>query len=138
MKSALLERECHDSEAVRFSRVSNLLNHIQEERLLKEGIQRYPSFNKLHLMLSQLYVRLGRIEDAKAVLVQGLPLVQTADSVPLWLELSRLEERTTGTSRARAVLEKARLKVPANPLLWLEAIRIELRNGDRVRPHSLH
>lgn len=39
-------------------------------------------------------------------------------SVALWLLLSRLEERVGQLTRARAILEKARLKNPQSPELW--------------------
>ena len=38
----------------------------------------------------------------------------------LWLLLSRLEERVAQLTRARAILEKARLKNPQSPELWWE------------------
>lgn len=39
-------------------------------------------------------------------------------STPLWLLLSRLEEKIGQLTRARAILEKSRLKNPKNPGLW--------------------
>lgn len=39
-------------------------------------------------------------------------------STPLWLLLSRLEEKIGQLTRARAILEKSRLKNPKNPDLW--------------------
>lgn len=39
-------------------------------------------------------------------------------SMPLWLLLSRLEERVGQLTRARAILEKSRLKNPQTPELW--------------------
>lgn len=38
--------------------------------------------------------------------------------MPLWLLLSRLEERVGQLTRARAILEKSRLKNPQSPELW--------------------
>lgn len=39
-------------------------------------------------------------------------------SIPLWLLLSRLEEKVGQLTRARAILEKSRLKNPKNADLW--------------------
>ncbi|KAB0404229.1 hypothetical protein E2I00_016797 [Balaenoptera physalus] len=50
-------------------------------------------------------------------------------STPLWLLLSRLEEKVGQLTRARAILEKSRLKNPKNPGLWLESVRLEYRAG---------
>ncbi|CAJ0965968.1 unnamed protein product [Ranitomeya imitator] len=50
-------------------------------------------------------------------------------SVPLWLLLSRLEENVGQLTRARAILEKSRLKNPRIPELWLESVRLEFRAG---------
>lgn len=46
----------------------------------------------------------------------------------MWLLLSRLEEKRNLT-KARSVLERARLKNPKNDQIWLEAIRVEMRAG---------
>ena len=39
-------------------------------------------------------------------------------SMSLWVLLSRLEERVGQLTRARAILEKARLKNPQTPEIW--------------------
>lgn len=45
-------------------------------------------------------------------------LKKCPNSVALWLLTSRLEERVGQLTRARAILEKARLKNPQSPELW--------------------
>lgn len=40
-----------------------------------------------------------------------------------------MEENRGLLIKARSVLEKARLKNPKNEVIWLEAIRVELRAG---------
>lgn len=47
-----------------------------------------------------------------------LQLKKCPHSTPLWLLLSRLEEKVGQLTRARAILEKSRLKNPKNPGLW--------------------
>lgn len=39
-------------------------------------------------------------------------------AIPLWLLFARLERADDNDTRARAILEKARLKNPAIPQLW--------------------
>lgn len=51
------------------------------------------------------------------------------NSIPLWRLLAQLEHRKNQVTKARSVLEKARLKNPKNAELWLEAIRNELKSG---------
>ena len=48
---------------------------------------------------------------------------------PLWLLMSRLLEKAGQLTKARSVLEKARMKNPQSADLWLEAVRIENRAG---------
>jgi len=113
MKSALLERELH--------------NDKEEEELLVTAIVKFQKFPKFYLMLGQHYERKMRLSDAKTTYTNGIKECQNC--IPLWTSLTRLEEKISGPSRARAVLEKARLKNVKNPDLWLEAIRVEARSN---------
>ena len=49
------------------------------------------------------------------------------DSVVLWRLAAALEERCGTVTKARSLLEVGRLKNPKNPMLYLEAIRLERR-----------
>lgn len=49
----------------------------------------------------------------------------------------RLEEKSANLIRARAILERGRLKNPKNAELWLESIRIEKRGGMREMAEKL-
>jgi pre-mRNA-processing factor 6 len=51
--------------------------------------------------------------------------------------MSRLIEQVRGTSQARATLEQARQANPNNPDLWLEAIRVEMRSGNKKLAQTL-
>lgn len=51
----------------------------------------------------------------------------------LW---SRLEEAQRLLTKARSILEKARLRNPQNALLWLESVRLEHRAGNKVIAQS--
>ena len=65
--------------------------------------------------------------------------------VVLWILTSRLEERIAkqagleGTlyTKARSLLELARLKNPKNDQLWVEAVRLERRAGNEVQANTL-
>lgn len=58
-----------------------------------------------------------------------LQLKKCPHSVPLWLLLSHLEERVGQLTRARAILEKARLKNPQSPELWWGNLKGEGNTG---------
>jgi pre-mRNA-processing factor 6 len=114
MKSALLEREVDSHSKA-------------EEQLLKEGVQLYPDFAKLHMMKGQFYEEKNPpdYENAKKAYREGVH--NCPKSVFLWYLSSRLEEKMNGVTKARSVLELARLKNPKNEFLWLEATRLESR-----------
>ena len=131
MKSALLERE--------YGRYADALE------LIDEGITTYPKFPKLYMMGGQicsedLVKQKSNLEKARKVYQAGL--TECPNSIVLWILASRLEEsahtflgnETTkagvGVTKARSLLELARLKNPKTPELWLEAVRLERRNGN--------
>lgn len=114
MKSVLLERECGENPQV-------------EEDLLKEGVRLYPTFAKLYMMAGQFYEAQDppSYDKAKAMYREGVQ--HCPKSIPLWTLSSRLEEKMNGVTKARSVLELARLKNQKNDQLWLEAARLEAR-----------
>ncbi|KAG6610889.1 Pre-mRNA-processing factor [Phytophthora cinnamomi] len=114
MKSVLLERECAE-------------NRKDEEDLVLEGIKLYPDFPRLYMMAGQFYEALEppNYEKAKKMYREGVQ--HCPKSIPLWTLASRLEEKMNGVTKARSVLEMARLKNSKNDVLWLEAARLEAR-----------
>uniref|UniRef100_A0A1D2A2C6 Pre-mRNA-processing factor 6 n=1 Tax=Auxenochlorella protothecoides TaxID=3075 RepID=A0A1D2A2C6_AUXPR len=114
MKSAIVEREAGDAAA--------------EAALLEEGLTRFPTAWKLHLMAGALAERQGEVERARAAYHAGIK--RCLDCVPLWIAAAALEEREGALARARALLEQARLKNPGQPALWLAAARTEARAGN--------
>ena len=52
------------------------------------------------------------------LLSKSVQLQKCPHSIPLWLLYARLERADDNETRARALLEKARLKNPAIPELW--------------------
>ena len=130
MKSAMLERECE--------KYSDALTFIEE------GLVKYPTFAKLYMMGGQICSDdLEKNEDnlkrARDYYQRGIKSCPT--SITLWILASRLEEKAlsyvngngngtgsgVGFTKARSLLELARLKNKKNPELWLEAIRLERR-----------
>jgi pre-mRNA-processing factor 6 len=122
MKSAQLEREIGNAE--------------RERELLDEALQQFNKFDKLWMMRGQHHERAGRADEARTTYQQGL--AQCKSSIALWLCLSRLEEKQPGgASKARAVLEKARLTNPKHQELWLESIHVENRAGNKKMAMTL-
>jgi pre-mRNA-processing factor 6 len=133
MKSAILEREEK--------------NFNEALNLIEEGIKNYPTFPKLHMMGGQIYsddlgMTKSNLDKARKFYQRGL---QTCpNNAVLWISACRLEERAStfdgngntdskagvGLTKARSLLELARLKNPKTPELWLEAIRMERRAGN--------
>jgi len=121
MKSALLERQC--------KRFNDALN------LVEKGISKYPRFEKLYMMGGQICAEdLDRgkhnLNRARKFYQRGLQ--NCPNNIMLWILLCRLEQKTTvngkksvGFTKARSLLELARLKNPKNPELWIEAIKLE-------------
>jgi pre-mRNA-processing factor 6 len=145
MKSAILERQ--------------LKHHDQELALLEEGTKLYPEFDKLWMMLGQYHERHNPVtpankangsasgnsmappsllpmvapgavdsDKARATYTQGLK--HCVGSVRLWICAIRYDERVNGSNSARALCERARLRIPSAAELWTEAVRIERRSGN--------
>ena len=135
MKSALLERECQQ--------------YDKALELLEEGLQKYPTFAKMYMMGGQICSQdltkdRSNLDRARKYYQRGLQNCPT--SVVLWCLASQLEERVAeygagssnaGVTKARSLLELARLKNAKNPELWLEAIRLERRAGNEKLAVSL-
>jgi pre-mRNA-processing factor 6 len=142
MKSALLERE-----QKRFG---------EALQLIEEGISLYPNFSKLYMMGGQicsddLPKQKTSLERARKFYQRGLE--NRPDNHILWILASQLEERSAqyepestdltkrsgaaGVTKARSLLEVARLHNPKSPLLWLEAIRLERRAGNTKLAETL-
>jgi len=135
MKSALLERECRQFD--------------KALELLEEGLQKYPAFSKMYMMGGQICsedLTKDRINlDRARKFYQG-GLQNGQNSVILWCLASQLEERVAeygagsanaGVTKARSLLELARLKNAKNSELWLGAIRLERRAGNEKLAVSL-
>jgi tetratricopeptide (TPR) repeat protein len=131
MKSAVLEREhsCFDAAL----------------KLIEEGIAKYPKSPKLYMMGGQicsddLPKQKSSLDKARNFYQRGLQ--ECPNNTVLWKLASLLEERAAtfepnktvtaavSSTKARSLLELARLKNPKNPELWQEAVRLERRSGN--------
>lgn len=102
-------------------------DHVKEEELLAAGLRSYGTFDKLWMMAAQAAERRSDLVKAREHYLRGLD--KCAKSSVLWSLAAKLEETASGVVKARSVLELARLKNRAMPRLWLEAVRLEARNG---------
>lgn len=93
--------------------------------LVTQGLQLYPSAEKLWMMKGQIYEADNKIPQARESYNTGTRACPK--SVPLWLLASRLEEKAGVVIKARSVLDRARLAVPRNAQLWTDSVRIERR-----------
>ncbi|EGB04589.1 hypothetical protein AURANDRAFT_38946 [Aureococcus anophagefferens] len=124
MKAALLERECHDYDA--------------ELRLLDEALDKYATFAKFYLMAGQACERdLSKQEEKAARDFYARGLRRCPKSSALWRAAAALEEAAIGATKARSILELARLKNGKTPDLWLAAVRLERRHGNRKLAENL-
>ena len=97
---------------------------MQERRLLQEGIEKFPYFDKLYLMLGQLEERAGSPDAARAAYQAGLK--RCMGSVPLWRSVARLEEAAGSVGKARALLEQVTHAIVPCPA-WSLALRWAVR-----------
>jgi pre-mRNA-processing factor 6 len=114
MRSAKFERE-----------VGNAASELQ---LLNEAVELFPNFDKLWLMLGQFYSRENDYENASKAFTSGL--AKCAKSAKLWICSANLEADLGSLPRARAILEKARFKLPQNELILLASVKVEAKSGD--------
>jgi len=116
MKLALLERQQR--------------NRPAELEALIEGVKRFKAFSKMWMMLGQHHLNQTPpdVAQAKETFKTGLKYCST--SADLWLCYAHLEVSfSKNLSKARSLLESARLKIKGNACLWLESIRVEQRAG---------
>lgn len=122
MKSAKLERA--------------LGNREKEKLLLMEALNKFGADFKLWIMMAQLYDAQGNKQKASDTYKQGTK--NCPNAVDLWICYAKHELQVNpSVSFARSILETARLKNPATPRLWLQAIRVEEKAGKREVAQSL-
>lgn len=131
MKSALLEWETG--------------SFAEEEKLLKEGIGKFPEYAKLYMMLGSFYESSGKVEEARdtyrydfwTYMTNRKGLLKCPFSVPLWLLYVELERKNTSIMKARSLLEIARQKCPQDEDLWIRSIHLERTAGNDALANQL-
>jgi pre-mRNA-processing factor 6 len=100
------------------------------KKLLEEALKTYEDFPKLWMMKGQISSQQGPtgFEQAREAYLEGIKRCPT--SIPLWLLLIQLEIDNGQLIKARANLEKARLRNPMTPELWLASVRLEINAGN--------
>lgn len=100
------------------------------KELLDEALKSYGDFAKLWMMKGQILAQQGPsgFEPAREAYLEGIKRCPT--NIPLWLLLVQLEIDNGQLIKARANLEKARLRNPATPELWLASVRLEVTAGN--------
>ena len=107
------------------------LNDLQAaNELLDEALKSYGDFAKLWMMKGQISAQQGLngFDAAREAYLEGIKRCPT--SIPLWLLLVQLEIDNGQLIKARANLEKARLRNPMTPELWLASVRLEVTAGN--------
>ena len=107
------------------------LNEISAAKeLLEEALTNYGYFPKLWMMKGQILAQQGSngFEPAREAYLEGIKRCPT--NIPLWLLLIQLEIDNGQLIKARANLEKARLRNPMTPELWLASVRLEMHGGN--------
>jgi pre-mRNA-processing factor 6 len=97
---------------------------------MRSADYRLLTYLKLWMMMGQIAEQLGEVDVAREAFAKGLK--QCHDSIPLWTLSAQLEDKAGmfsavlwpgsslagSTIKARAILEKARQRIPANDQLW--------------------
>lgn len=125
-------RKQHQSDSARVWMKSAVLlrqsGQLKEARdLAHKATERFKGFYKLWLIHIQLDIQMGGLETAKHTLSKSA-LKHCPRRVELWTLAADLE-LPDNISRARAILERARVYIPRSPQLWLASVRLEAQNS---------
>ncbi len=160
MKSALLERECMDTTAAlklieeglsKYPKTAVKLYMMGGQICSEDVPQKLLSDESIPEAKRQKKLK-SSLDKARKIYQEGIEKCKD-NNVTLWILASRLEERAhTFTlsstedekqakqqcvTKARSLLELARLQNPKNDALWLEATRLERRSGNTQLADSL-
>ena len=103
-------------------------------KLAIDGLNRYPKQPRLHMQKGQIYESMGQLPQARQAYNAGTHACP--QSVPLYLLLSRLEERQKLTVKARSVLERGLLATKSAEIA-LEQVKVEFRAGNVQQAKNL-
>ena len=81
---------------------------------------------------------LGQIENARAVYEKAMNSATIRDEVTIWLLAAKFEERNEAFTRARTILQKARVKFGQNEHIWHASIKLEVSiDNQQIANHLL-
>lgn len=109
----------------------------QALHLSEEGLKEHPSFAKMWMIGGQIHMEKSPPELAEATKFFERGLQKCPRSVPLWLCAVECEIKQQKYTKARSLLEKARLRNPGADLLWLKGVEVELLDGSERLSHHL-
>eukprot|EP00531_Pseudo-nitzschia_arenysensis_P000333 CAMPEP_0116124486 /NCGR_PEP_ID=MMETSP0329-20121206/5305_1 /TAXON_ID=697910 /ORGANISM="Pseudo-nitzschia arenysensis, Strain B593" /LENGTH=1009 /DNA_ID=CAMNT_0003618467 /DNA_START=175 /DNA_END=3205 /DNA_ORIENTATION=- len=160
MKSALLERECKDTTAAlklieeglsKYPKTAVKLYMMGGQICSEDLPQKLLSDASIPEAKKQKKMK-SNLDKARKIYQEGIEKCKD-NNVTLWILASRLEERAHTfilsstedekqakqqcVTKARSLLELARLQNPKNDTLWLEATRLERRSGNTQLADSL-
>jgi len=95
--------------------------------LLEDALKSYPKFGKLYMIKGQILQAQKKYDEARATFAAGTKACPK--EIPLWILASRLEEETGRRVMARSIVNKARVLNQHEPLLWMEGVQLEERDG---------
>jgi pre-mRNA-processing factor 6 len=114
MRSVTFERELGNVDA--------------ELAMLNEAVELFPNFDKLWIILGQFHARNNNYEKASSAYELGL--AKCSKSAKLWVCAANFEMNCGFLPRARAILEKARLKIPRNEYILHASVKVEVKSED--------
>ena len=109
--------------SVKFERLTKRFDLLKP--LAETAIKMYPTCDKFYLLLAEMHQILNQQDLAIQVYKEALK--QCPNSIQTWVSFAQLELKNS-ISRARSILENARLSNAQNPLLWFHSVRVELSN----------
>jgi pre-mRNA-processing factor 6 len=91
------------------------------QKTLEEGIQRYPNYPRLYLLLADLFPDPVHKRNSLDSAMRKCP-----DSAVVWIRAARFEESQGASIKSRYLLDKARRHC-LDPAVWQESARLEIR-----------
>lgn len=113
--------------------VEKLALDITQEKVIKEAdlaLALHPDCLKLYLQKAQILHKSLKLNEGRAVVVEAMK--KFPQSVLLWREIAKYDRLLFGAPKARSLLDRATLKIPKLPELWVDKINLEAAEKDMV------
>ena len=96
--------------------------------LVEEALVLFRGHYKFWLIKAQLQESTNLIEEARATYEEALVTEGVKSERQVWLSFADFEARHLALTKARTILQKARIRMPADDLIWLASARLEVRS----------